>query len=603
MKERENVPRKYKWDLTPLFNSDEDWKFRKEELKEKIPLLSNYKGRVTDTSQNLVHALDLINELKKEATRLWTYAILHSDQDTRVAKYQSMVEECLIIYNQIFSESSYLAPEILQEDKLVIEDFLKTDKQLENYRFYLTDLLRRKGHFGSHKVEEIIANAGIMDENTSNIHNVLLNAELPYRKVTLSTGDNVVMNQNNFTIHRTSLNREDRKKAFEGFFGSLKTFENTIGTALYGNLKRDIFHTQSRNYSSNLELTLDEHNIPLEIYHNLIKTVNKNLDTFHRYLKLRKKIMGVEQLHYYDLYSPLFETGEVEYPLKDAQELVLSSLEPLGENYLQIIQKAFDDEWIDFYPSKGKKAGGYSSGLAYEVHPYVLMNYNNQQQDLNTLTHELGHAAHTFYSNQNQPYHQAHYPIFVAEVASTFNEELLNDYLIKHSKNQTSSLVRMTNFLENAKGNFFRAAQFAEFELKIHELAEKGEVLSGERFSEIYLEITRKYYGHEEGICIVDDNVEIEWAFINHFYRSFYQYQYATSFIASQTLSEKLLSGFKGAKENYLYFLTTGGSGYPVELLKEAGVDLTNQEPYDITFQKMNKVMDEMEVILQELEN
>lgn len=602
MKEREDILPKYKWDLTPLFNSDEDWKVKKCELTNRIPSLSGYSCTITDSSKELAEALDLLADLKKDAARLWTYAILHSDQDTRVAQYQSMVEESLNLYNSIFSESSFIAPEILKLEETVLEDLIQENEQLEKYRFYLKDLIRRKDHSGSQEVEEMIANAGIMAENTRNIHNVLLNAELPYNQVTLSTGENVEMNQNNFIIHRTSTNREDRKSVFEGFFGSLKNFEKTIGTALYGNMKRDVFYAQSRNYNSNMESTLDEHYIPVELYHNLIKTANKNLDTFHRYLTLRKRFMGLEELHYYDLYAPIVEGRDIEYSLNEAQELVFSSLEPLGKKYLSTLQKAFDEKWIDFHPSKGKKAGAYSSGLAYDVHPYVLMNYNNKQQDLNTLTHELGHAMHTFYSNEHQPYHQAHYRIFVAEVASTFNEELLNNHLINIPKNKYENLVSMWNFLENAKSTFFRAVQFAEFELKIHGLAEKGEVLSGERLSEIYLAIARKYYGHEKGICIVDDNVEIEWAYINHFYRSFYQYQYATSFVASQALSEQVLSGKKGARENYLHFLTTGGSAYPIDLLKEAGVDLTNPEPYDITFQKMNKVMDEMEKILYELE-
>jgi oligoendopeptidase F len=326
--------------------------------------------------------------------------------------------------------------------------------------------------------------------------------------------------------------------------------------------------------------------------------VNKSLPSFHRYLKLRKRMMGVDQLHYYDLYAPLVGSVNLTYTPEEAQKLVLAAVAPLGAEYVSVMQRAFNERWIDLFPTEGKRSGAYSNGGAYDVHPYMLINYLGQYNDVSTVAHELGHTMQSYFSNKTQPYPLAGYPIFVAEVASTFNEALLIDHMLKQIKDDSTRLAILGNYLENIKSTVFRQTQFAEFELRMHEMAQKGQPLTGDALAKLYADITKKYYGHDQGVCIVDDYVANEWSFIPHFYRDFYVFQYATSFTASSALSEKVLSGDAAATKRYLTFLSAGGSKYPIDLLKDAGVDMTTDEPLDLTITKMNRVMDDMEKLL-----
>jgi oligoendopeptidase F len=329
-----------------------------------------------------------------------------------------------------------------------------------------------------------------------------------------------------------------------------------------------------------------------------VEGVDRNLPTFQRYLKLRKRMMGLSELHYYDLYAPLVSSVDTKYSVQDSERNILAALSPLGPEYAAGAKRAFTERWIDMYPNEGKSSGAYSNGAAYDVHPYMLLNYNGKYEDMSTLAHELGHTMHSYFSNKTQPYPLSSYPIFVAEVASTFNEALLNDYMLKHTSDDATRLSLLGNYLEGIKGTVFRQTQFAEFELRMHEMVEKGQPLTGDALSKLYSEIVKKYYGHDQGVCIVDDYVANEWAFIPHFYSSYYVFQYATSFTASSALSEKVLSGQPGATERYLKFISSGQSEYPIELLKDAGVDMTTDEPLELTVKKMNRVMDEMEKLL-----
>jgi oligoendopeptidase F len=353
-----------------------------------------------------------------------------------------------------------------------------------------------------------------------------------------------------------------------------------------------------RKYGSSLESAVDANNIPVQVYHSLVDNVNANLSTFHRYLKLRKRILGVDTLHYYDLYAPLLRGVDLRYSVDESKQNVLASLSPLGEEYLAVTKRAFSDRWIDVFPADGKQSGAYSNGSAYDVHPYMLLNFNGKYDDMSTLAHELGHTMQSYFSNKTQPYPTADYPIFVAEVASTFNEALLIDHMLKTIQNDTVRLSLLGKYLEGIKGTVFRQTQFAEFELRIHDLAEHGTALTGDKLNEVYMEITKKYYGHDKGICIVDDEVQSEWSYIPHFYYNFYVYQYATAFTASCALSEQVFAGDKAETKRYLEFLSAGGSDYPINLLKKAGVDMTTSEPFELTMKKMNRVMDEMEKIL-----
>lgn len=601
MKVRDEVPDKYKWNLEDIYKTDDVWKAEKERIQEAMQQMGKYKGKLTQSAATLLEALELNTSLAKEMTRLFSYASMKSDQDTRVTKYAGMKQELQQVFAQYSALTSYLEPELLASlDENKISQFVSQAKGLEVYQFYLKDLLRKRAHRGSEEVEKVMAYSSLMSGNASNIYSTFFNAEFPHPEIEID-GKAIRLNPANFALYRESKDRNVRKKVFETYFGKLHEFHRTFGAQLSGNINAALFATKARNYNSTLERALDADNIPTGVYHNLVKNVNDNLATFHRYLNLRRRMLGVDTLHYYDLYAPLVEQVDLSYTVEEAIEHVLKSLKPLGEDYIAVAKRAFNERWIDMYPNEGKRSGAYSNGSVYDVHPYILMNYNGKYNDVSTLTHELGHTMHSYLTNKKQHFANANYSIFVAEVASTFNEELLNDYMLKQIKDDRTRLAILGNYLEGAKGTLFRQTQFAEFELMIHDKAAKGEALTGEDFDKMYLELTRKYYGHDKNVCIVDDNVKSEWSYIPHFYYNFYVYQYATSFTASTALSEKVLKGSKSDLEKYLNFLSSGSTKYPVDLLKDAGVDMNTSEPFDLTIAKINKVIDEMERILTRL--
>jgi len=372
----------------------------------------------------------------------------------------------------------------------------------------------------------------------------------------------------------------------------------TFGSQLAAQVNRDMFYARVRKYESALHSALDRDNIPVDVYHTLIRKVNENLDSFHRYLALKQRMLGVDQLKYSDVYAPVVEKVKLEYPYDKATELVLDALRPLGSEYLRTVRRAFNERWIDVYPTPGKRAGAYCNGSCYDVHPYILLNYNGQYDDVSTLAHEMGHAMHSYYSNKNQPYPTADYATFVAEVASTLNEALLIHKMLSTIEDDNVKLSLLMNYLDGIKGTVFRQTQFAEFELAIHQRAEQGEPLTGDVLTEIYGGILKRYYGHDKGVCQIDDLYCVEWAFVPHFYYNFYVYQYATSFTASTALAEKILAGQPGAVDRTIEFLSAGGSDYPVAILRKAGVDMLTSEPFDRTMEAMNRVMDQIEAIL-----
>lgn len=597
MKVREEVPEKYKWDLTDLYASDDVWKAEKERVEQAMQQATSYKGKLTQSATVLLEALELNSTLVKEMARLFSYAAMKSDQDTRVTRYAGMNQELQQLFSAYGALTAFMEPELLtlQEDQ--ISAFIEEEEGLATYRFYLMDLLRKRAHRGSEEVETVMAHASLMAGNAANIYSTFSNAEFPYPEIELD-GEQVTLNPANFALYRASEDRDVRRSVFAAFFGKMNEFQRTFGAQLYGNLNAALFNTKARNYASTLESALDADHIPTDVYHNLVSNVNENLETFHRYLNLRKRMMGLDTLHYYDLYAPLVEQVDLEYTVEEAIGNILQSLQPLGADYVNVSKRAFNERWIDMYPNEGKRSGAYSNGSAYDVHPYILMNYNGQYTDMSTLTHELGHTMHSYLTNQKQHFANANYSIFVAEVASTLNEELLNDYMLQQIEDDNVRLAILGNYLEGAKGTLFRQTQFAEFEAMIHERVARGEALTGEDFDRLYLDLTRRYYGHDKNVCIVDDHIKSEWSYIPHFYYNFYVYQYATSFTASTALSEKVLKGTDADRGKYLDFLASGSTKYPVDLLVDAGVDMNTSEPFDLTIAKINRVMEEMEAIL-----
>ena len=597
-RDRAQTPDKYKWNLAEIYPSDAAWRAAKDRLAAELPKLRPFQGKLASTGGTLADALDMQAAFSKELARLYSYASLLADQDTRDSPHEGMRQEMNQLAAALGAESSFMEPELLKAGEAKVAGFVAAEPRLKVYSVYLSDVFRRAAHTLSDAEEKLLADAGPLAGNPSSLFNILSNADFPYPTITLSTGKSVKLDQAAFGELRALPNRADREKVMAAFFASLGSFGRTFGTSMSGEVLKVQFYAKARKYPSSLEAQLDGPNIPTTVYTRLIDGVNRNLPAFHRYLKLRKRMMKLDQLHYYDLYAPLVSSVALTYTPGEAQKLVLAAVAPLGPEYQATIGRAFDSRWIDLFPNDGKASGAYSDGAAYDVHPYMLINYNGQYTDVSTLAHELGHTMQSFFSNKTQPYPLAGYPTFVAEVASTFNESLLIDYMLGQIKADDTRLSLLGNYLENIKGTVFRQTQFAEFELRMHEMAQKGQPITGDALSKLYLEITKKYYGHDDGICLVDPYIAHEWSYIPHFYRDFYVFQYATSFTASSALAEKVKAGDPEAKTRYLAFLSAGGSKYPVDLLKDAGVDMTTDEPLDLTIKKMNQIMDEMEKIL-----
>ena len=598
VRERSEVSVRDTWNLKDIYRSDKAWEKNKEKLAGQFDKVLTYKGKLGDSASDLLGCLEFNSKVSKEFGRLHSYAAMKSDEDTRNSKYLAMKQEIEQLGTDYNSKASFIDPEIIKIDKQKIDEFIERKAGLKVYKMYLDDLQRTKIHTLSEKEEIILAHAGLVANSASSIYTVLSNAELPYPQITLSDGTEALLNKAGYSRYRAVENRQDREAVFDAFWETFNDFKRTFGVQLYSNVKRDMFYARSRHYGSSLERSLDSNNIPIQVYLSLIENAANNLDTFHRYLNLKKKMLGVDKLKYSDVYAPVVKGIDLEYSYEEGMDMVHDAMKPLGKDYTRIVKRAFDKRWIDVYPSPGKRSGAYSNGGIYDVHPYILLNYNGRYEDVSTLAHELGHTMHSYYSNKTQPYPTAGYSIFVVEVASTFNEALLIDKMLKEIKDEDTRLSLLMSYLEGARQTVFRQTQFAEFELRIHEAAERGEPLTGDVLNKIYGDTLKKYYGHDEGICYIDEAYTVEWAYVPHFYYNFYVYQYATSFTASTVLSQKVLNKEKGAVKKYIEFLSSGGSDYPIELLKKAGVDMTTPEPFGKTMQAMNRTMDEIEKIL-----
>lgn len=598
-RDRAQIPLQYTWDLTPIYVSDEAWQAAKKDLMQQFDKILPFKGQLSRRGGiNLLECLELNSNINKELNRLRSYAMMKYDLDTRDSRYIAFRQEITQLTTDYNSRAAFIEPEILQIPTEKLRKFIATNKGLKVYEFYLNDLIRNRAHLLSEKEEKILAETGLFAGAAAAINSVFSNAEFPFPEVTLTDGTKLLLDQATFSRSRALPNRQDREIVFNAFFGKMNEFRRTFAAQMDANIKKDMFYARVRGYKNCLEASLDPNAIAPEVYYALIKNVRDNLPSFYRYLDIKRRMLGVDTLRYIDLYAPVVKDLQIEYDIEQAQKLILDALQPLGNNYTQVISRAFNERWIDVYPTPAKRTGAYSNGSIYDVHPYILLNYNGQYNDVATLAHELGHTMHSYLSNQNQPYPLASYPIFVAEVASTFNEILLFHNHLNQVTDDNERLTLLMNYLDGIKGTVFRQTQFADFELQMHEMAERGEQLTGESLNALYRDIVRDYYGHKEGFCKVDEVINIEWAYIPHFYYNFYVYQYATAFTAATALAGKVRSGEKDAVKNYLTFLSSGGSDYPINLLKKAGVDMTTAEPFNLTMKEMNWVMDEIEKIL-----
>ena len=600
-RERSLIPARYQWDLSDVYSSDEEWAEAKRMLIAGFSAIPAFQGTLSESPARLLQCLEQTDLLNKECMRLACYASMMSDADTRESKYLAMDQEMGQIGSDLSALASFIEPEILKIGREKILQFMDQEPRLAVYRHILDDMLRKKDHTRSEGEEKIIAEANLMADSPANINTIFTNADFPFPEATLQDGSTIRLDQAAFSLHRRSSVREDRMNVFAAYLGKLNEFRRTLGAQLAAQMRKDMFFARVRAYPSCLERALDTHNIPVAVYRSLIDGVHAHLDTLHRCLRIRKKLLGLDELHYYDLYAPVVKELELNYSFDEAVGHVLDSLAPLGKRYVGVAREALSSRWIDVYHNHGKRSGAYMNGSVYDVHPYMLLNYNGKYDDVSTLAHELGHALHSYLSNKAQPYVLSHYSIFVAEVASTFNEALLLEHMLQVETRDDVRLSLLFNYLDNARATVFRQVQFAEFELKMHEMVEGGTALTGDLLNTMYGEIARKFYGHEKGVCIVDDEIQAEWSYVPHFFYNFYVYQYATSFAASSAISQSVLAGEDGAVERYIDLLSSGGSDYPIELLKKVGVDMTTAQPLEATIIRMNRVMDEVEAIASRL--
>jgi len=597
-RDRSKIADKYKWNLADVYPSETAWRAAKDKLAKDLTQLDEFKGRLGTSAATLADALDTINRFSKELSRIAAYASMLADQDTRQSGPQGMRQEVTQLDSAFRTRAAFFEPEVLRLPDGTVERFLAAEPRLAVYRFPLQDIRRRASHTLSDTEERLLASAGPIAQAPSNVYGLIANADLPFPTITLSDGRTVKLDQAAFADLRALPNRTDRENVMRSFFTTLGSFGRTFGATLDAEVQKVKFFADARRYPSALAMALDGPNLPESVYARLIDGVHRHLPVFHRYLALRKRMLKLDAVHYYDLYAPLVGATNLTYSPEEAERLVLDAVAPLGSDYQRVVRRAFDERWIDLLPTEGKVSGAYSMGDAYDVHPYMLINYNGKYTDVSTVAHELGHTMQSYYSNATQPYALANYPAFVAEVASTFNEALLIEHVLATVKDDTTKLSLLGNYLENIKGTVFRQTQFAEFELRMHEMAQRGEPITGAALDSLYFGITKQYYGHDQGVTVVDPYVAHEWSYIPHFYRDFYVFQYATSFTASEALASKVRTGDPEATRRYLGFISAGGSKYPIDLLKDAGVDMTSDEPLQLTMQAMTKVMDEMEAIL-----
>lgn len=594
---RDQIETKYKWAIEDLFPSDEAWKKEFDSTKALMDKVDNYKGKLGDSSSNLTEFLKLEDEISYHMERIYVYANQKYHEDTNVSKYQALSDQAGNLSVLYDSKTSFVIPEILHISEETLKEFIAENQELKVYEFMLEEIIRKKSHTLNADMEEIIAETGEMAESPSNIFSMFNNADIKFPSIEDENGEPVEITHGRYTSFLESANERVRRDAFKNLYGTYAKFKNTLATTYSSNVKKDAYFAKVRKYPSTMAMKLFGSNIPLEVYTNLISSVHDNLHLMHRYVSLRKKLLNQSELHMYDLYTTIVKDADKKIGFEEAKELVYKGLEPLGEDYRKILLEGFNNRWIDVYENEGKRSGAYSWG-AYGTHPYVLLNYHNNLNNVFTLAHEMGHALHSYYSDEALPITYAPYKIFVAEVASTCNEALLMEYLLENTKDRKERAYLINYFLEQFRGTLFRQTMFAEFEIKTHQMSMEGEALTASTLCKVYHDLVAAYHGND---IVIDPEIDLEWARIPHFYTSFYVYQYATGYSAAIALSRKILKEGKNAADTYINkFLKGGSSDYPIELLKKAGVDMSTKEPVNNALQLFKTLLDEMEELMTE---
>lgn len=589
-KERENVPQNLKWKTEDIFATMQDWEDLYQKVSQKLDF-SAYEGKLNNV-ETVLECFTKLNEVTLDMNRLAVYAFMKHDEDTRKSEYVALNSRMTTIEIQLSKNTSFILPELTALPVKKLEEFVR-DERLKDYDYTLKGIIKQKPHVLSRETEEILAQGGKVFDGFRQVFVMLDNADFPYPEIMVN-GEKVRLTHGTYGVMLQSKDRNVRKKAFQAYYKAYIGLINTLTATYVGNVDKDVFLSRARKYGSSLEMAMDNEDVSPKVYKNLLKSVNKNLPLLHRYVRDRKKILGVNTLHMYDIYTPLVENAEISVDYEEAFKIVKEGLAPLGERYQNLLQEAHDNGWIDVEETEGKRSGAYSISVYGLSHPYVLLNYQKTTNEVFTIAHELGHAMHSYHSERNQPQEKADYKIFVAEVASTVNEVLLVKYLLKNTQDKKLKKYLLSYYLDTLKGTLFRQTQFAEFEYIAHDMAEKGIPLTKDSLNDEYLKLNKKYYGRS---VVSDPEIAYEWARIPHFYRGFYVYKYATGIISAVSIAERIYNEGETAVKDYFKFLSSGGSDSPVELLKLAGVDLMKTDAFDLCMQSFKNALDEFESI------
>lgn len=600
LNDRKEVPAEYTWKIEDLFASVADWQAEKESMVKLIAGLETAAKNWTAAPASMLALLDLINDIELKGSRLMSYASHQGNTDLGNTQFQAMEGEIRTIFVQMNSKLAFLQPDVLALGAEKFAAYLQAEPKLAEYRFGIESILREKDHVLPGDQQRIASLTGLFAGVPGRASGMLNDVEAPNTEVTLSDGKKVTLNQAAYVRLRASKNAADRTLVMKSFWENQKKFQNTLAILQDGAIKRHFFNAQIRNYPDCLAARLFGEDIAPEVYQQLIRSVHEYLPALQRYLALKQKMLGLPRFRYEDVYASAVQAVDKTFTFAEARKIIEAALKPLGKDYATVLQQAFDNRWMDIYPNKGKESGAYSGGV-YGVHPYIKLNFNGDYDAVSTLAHELGHAVHSHLSDSTQPYATSNYATFLAEIASTFNEHLLMHYLLKNEKDDLFKLYILDNYLDGFRGTLFRQTLFAEFELAMHNRVESGQTLTADWLNQKYLELTREYYGHEKGVCQVDDYIQVEWSRIPHFYLNYYVFQYSTGLIASMALSDTVLKGDKKVQAGYLDVLKAGGSDYPLSILKKAGVDMTRPEPYAAALKRFDQLVAEMEKIVAKL--
>ena len=585
------------WNLADIYADEAAWNADYAKVEADLKRFEACKGKLGSSAARFRECLDLDFAVQERLSKLQVYSGERAAEDNGDPARQALNQKANVLGSKVSEVTSFLSPEVLAIGKPRIDAFFKAQPKLAIYRHPVDDILRTAAHTLDAKGEQLLGVFSLIQGDSSSIFRVLADSDMPWPTIKLANGEEVKVSNTGYQRLVESEVREDRKNATLAYFGRWKEYEATFGTTLYSTLKEHNVYAKVRKYPDSLSAALDANNLPRGVYDALVKSANKNLPTLHRYLRLRARMLGITDMHVWDIYPPLVKS-DLKFPIDEGKRLIVEAAAPLGPEYQAVMRKGLESRWVDVYPKPRKDPGAHMNGAAYDVHPFLLMNYQDNYNSLTVLAHEFGHAMHSYYSNKDQPFATSNYATFVAEIASTMNEALLLDYMLKHAKTDDERLFYLGNALENLRGTFFLQVLFSEFEQKIHEAVDKGEPMTGEAFTKLYAQIMRRYYGQAEGVLTVDDANTVGWAQVPHFYYDFYVFQYATSVSASSLFADWVLQGKAGAREKYLKLLSSGASDYPYDLVKAAGVDMATSAPYDAVAQRMNRIMDEMEEIL-----